>query len=61
MRLRNHNFKCSNTWIIEVTEEEEEEQKMENSYEQIMKENSPNLEKEIDVQEVQEAQRVSKK
>ena len=26
-----------------------------------MKENSPNLEKEIDVQEVQEAQRVSKK
>ena len=41
--------------------EEEEEQKIENLFEQIMKENFPNLAKEIDFQEVQEAQRVPKK
>ena len=40
---------------------EEEEQKIENSFEQIMKENFPNLAKEIDFQEVQESQRVPKK
>ena len=40
---------------------EEEEQEMENLFEQIMKENFPNLAKEIDFQSVQEAQRVSKK
>ena len=40
---------------------EEEEQELENVFQQIMKENSPNLEKEIDFQEVQEAQRVPKK
>ena len=41
---------------------EEEEQKIEkNLFEQIMKENFPNLAKEIDSQEVQEAQRVPKK
>ena len=40
---------------------EEEEQKIENLFEQIMRENFPNLAKEIDFQEVQEAQRVSKK
>ena len=34
---------------------------MENLIEQIMKENFPNLAKEIDFQEVQEAQRVPKK
>ena len=34
---------------------------MENLFENIMKENFPNLAKEIDFQEVQEAQRVSKK
>ena len=34
---------------------------MENIFEQIMKENFPNLAKEIDFQEVQEAQRVPKK
>ena len=39
----------------------EEEQKIENLFEQIMKENFPNLAKEIDFQEVQEAQRVPKK
>ena len=40
---------------------EEEEQETENLFEQIMKEKVPNLEKEIDFQEVQEAQRVPKK
>ena len=44
-----------------MPEGEEEEQKIENLFEQIMKENSPNLAKEIDFQEVQEAQRVTKK
>ena len=34
---------------------------MENLFENIMKENFPNLAKEIDVQEVQEAQRIPKK
>ena len=51
-------FKCSNIRIIGVSEGEEEEQKIENLFEQIMKEN---LAKEIDFQEVQEAQRVPKK
>ena len=46
---------------IGVPEGEEEEQKIENLFEQIMKENFPNLAKEIDFQEVQEAQRVPKK
>ena len=36
--------------------EEEEEQEIGNLFEQIMKENFPNLAKEIDFQEVQEAQ-----
>ena len=40
---------------------EEEEQKVENLFEQIMKENFLNLAREIDFQEVQEAQRVPKK
>ena len=40
------NFKCSNTWIIGVPEEEEEEQKIENLSGKIMKENFPNLVKE---------------
>ena len=44
-----------------MPEGEEEEQKIENLCEQIMKENFPNLAKEIDFQEVQEAQRVPKK
>ena len=44
-----------------MPEEEEEEQKIENLFEQIMKGNFPNLAKEIDFQEVQEAQRVPKK
>ena len=37
-----------------VLEGEEEEQETENSFEQIMKENFPNLVKEIGFQEVQE-------
>ena len=41
--------------------EEEEEQEIENLFEQIMKENFPNLAKEIDFQKVLEAQRVPKK
>ena len=40
---------------------EEEEQKIGNLFEQIMKENFPSLAREIDLQEVQEAQRVPKK
>ena len=44
-----------------MPEGEEEEQEMENLLEQIMTQNFPNLAKEIDVQEVQEAQRVPKK
>ena len=58
-RLRNpwDNFKCSNIQIMRVLEEEEE-QEIENLFEKIMKENFPNLVKEIDFQE---AQRVPKK
>ena len=44
-----------------MPEEEEEEQEIENLSENIRKENFPNLAKEIDFQEVQEAQRVPKK
>ena len=44
-----------------MPEGEEEEQKIENLFEQIMRENFPILAKEIDFQEVQEAQRVPKK
>ena len=40
-------FKCSNIWIIGVPEGEEEEQEIENLFENIMKENFPNLAKEI--------------
>ena len=44
-----------------MPEEEEGEQDVENLFEQITKENFPNLAKETDFQEVQEAQRVPKK
>ena len=54
-------MKCSNIRIIGVPEGEEEEQKIENLFEQIMKENFPNLAKKIEFQEVQEAQRIPKK
>ena len=62
-RLRNlpDALKQSNIRIIGVTEGEEEKQKNENVFEQIMKENFPSMAKEIDFQEVQEAQRVPKK
>ena len=44
-----------------MPEGEEEEQEIENLFENIMKENFPNLAKEIHFQEVQETQRVSKR
>ena len=44
-----------------MPEGEEKEQEIENLFEQVMKENVPNLAKDIDFQEVQEAQRVPKK
>ena len=44
-----------------MPEGEEEEQKIENLFKQIMKENFSNLAKEIDFQEVQETQRAVKK
>ena len=43
-----------------MPEGEEEEQEIENLFEQTMKENFPNLAKEIDFQAVQEAQSVPK-
>ena len=57
-RLRNlwDNFKHSDIQIIGVPEGEEQEQEIENLFEQIMKENFHNLEKETGFQEVQEAQ-----
>ena len=62
-RLRNlrDTLKRSNIRVTGVPEGEEEEQKIENLLEQIMKENFLDLAKEIDFQEVQEAQRVPKK
>ena len=41
--------KCTNIQIIGVPEVEEEEQEIENLFEKIMKEKSPNLVKEIDM------------
>ena len=57
-RLRNLQdiLKRSNIRIIGVPEGQEEELEIENLFEKIMKENFPNLAKEIDFQEVQEAQ-----
>ena len=55
------NLKCSNIQIIGVPEGGEQQQEIENLFEQLMKENFPNLAKETDFQEVQEAQRVPKK
>ena len=59
-RLRNlwDNLKYSNIQIIGVPEGEEQQQEIENLFEQIMKGNFPNLVKEIDFQEVRDAQRV---
>ena len=61
LRSLQDNFKHSNIWIIGVPEGEQEEQEIGNLFEKIMKENFPNLAKEIDFQEVQEAQRVPNK
>ena len=55
------NFKSSSIQIIGLPEGEEEDQETENLFETIMKEKFPNLVKEIDFQEVQEAQRVLNK
>ena len=44
-----------------MPEGEEEDQEIENLFENIMKKNFPNLAKEINFQEVQEAQRVTNK
>ena len=55
------NLKHSNIRIIGLPEGEERQQEIENLFEQIMKENFPNLVKETDFQVVQEAQRVPKK
>ena len=59
--LRNpkDNFEYCNIWITGVPGEEDEEE-IENIFEQIMKEKFPNLAKEVDFQEFQEAQRVPK-
>ena len=56
-RLQNlwDNLKHSNIRIIGVPEGEEEEQETENLFKQIMMDKSPNIAKEIDFQEVQEA------
>ena len=52
--------KCANILIIGVPEGEEKVQEIENLFEKIMKENFPDLVKEIDTQ-VQEAQKVPNK
>ena len=53
-------FKHNNIHIIGMLEREQKEQKIKKLFEKLMKENSPNLVKEIDIQ-VQEAQRVPNK
>ena len=61
-RLRNllNNFKHYNVQTIAIPEEKEQ-QEIENLFEKIMKVNVPNLAKEINFHEVQEAQRVPKR
>ena len=56
-----NNFKHSTIWSIWVPEGAKEEQEIKNLFEKIMKENFPNLAKEINFQKVQEAQTVPKK
>ena len=51
----------TNIRVIGVPEKKEQQQEIENLFEQIMNKNLPNLVKEIDFQEAQEAQRVPKK
>ena len=52
--------KCASIQITGVPEGEEKDREIENLFENIMKENLPNLAKEIDIQ-VQEVERVPKK
>ena len=59
--LQGQLYKCSNIRITGVPEGEVEDQEIENLFENIVKENFPNLAKEINFQEVQEAQRAPKK
>ena len=51
------NIKCTNIWIREVPEEEEEKKGYKKIFEEIIVENFPNMEKEV-VSQFQEAQRV---
>ena len=51
------NIKCTNIRIIGAPEEEEKKKGFEKTFEEIIVENFPNMEKEI-VNQVQEAQRV---
>ena len=51
------NIKCIKVWIIGVPEEKRKRKGMRKKFEEIIVENSPNMEKEI-VNESQEAQRV---
>ena len=60
LRILWNNLKHSNIRIIGVPEREEQQQEIKNLFEKIMKENFPNLAKEIYFQEIQKAQRVSK-
>ena len=62
-RLKNlwENLKHPNIQIMGMLEGEEKEQDTENLFGQIVKENIPKLVKEVDFQEVQEAQRVPKR
>ena len=57
LRDLSDNIKCTNIQITGVPEEEEKKKGYENIFEEIIVENSPNMEKEI-VNEDQEAQRV---
>ena len=59
LRILWDNLKCSNIQIIGVPEGEEQ-QETKNLFEQIMKENFPNLAKDLDMR-VQDAQRIPKK
>ena len=51
------NIKCTNIWIIEIPEEEEEKKGTEKIIEEIIVENFPSMGKEI-VSQVQEAEEI---